>query len=138
NEFDRFSDELLHAREQLVQHIETDLELSTTGATVLATQELFQNAASDRDPVAILQIASGYFQRTGVPLQGTPGLQVYDAEGDLIVRVHDPLRGQQLIVPSEVGRVLDSGGTLGVVRQDEMLGPSIAGIAAITDDAGTV
>jgi len=138
NERDRFTDELLGARAQLIQQIDTDRELAVTGAIVLANQPNMREAIEADQVVSILQIASEYYQRTSSPLPGSPGLQVYDAEGDLIVRAHDPLRGQQRVVPREVRSVVESETSLGVIRIDELLGPSVAGIAPVLGSNGTV
>lgn len=138
NEEDRFTDELRSARNQLLQQIETDRELSVTGAVVLANQRDMREAIEASDVTSILQVASDYYQRTSSPLPGTPGLQVYDAEGDLIVRAHDPLRGQQRVIPGEIREVVTTGTPLGVLRTDELLGPVIAGIAPVLDDQGNV
>lgn len=136
NETSRFTDRLLAARAQLVQQIDTDRELSVTGAVVLANQPDMRAAVQDGAVPAILRIAADYYQRTSSPLPGTPGLQVYDAEGNLLVRAHDPLRGRQRVVPREVRQVLTTGTALGVTRTDELLGPAIAGVAPILDQSG--
>ncbi|MGE3960218.1 MAG: ATP-binding protein [Dehalococcoidia bacterium] len=138
NESDRFTDEIVAARSQLEQQVGTDRELSTTGAAVLANQPDMRAAIDSGAVVTILQIGSDYYQRTSSPLPGTPGLQMYDAEGDLIVRAHDPLRGQQRVVPQEVRHVLDGGISLGVVRVDELLGPAIVGIAPVFSENGRI
>ncbi len=137
NEYDRFTDELLSARAQLVQQLDTDRELSVTSAVVLANQPNMRAAIISGEVVAILQIASEYYQRTSSALPGSPGLQVYDAEGDLIVRAHEPLRGQQRVVPQEVTQVIDTRTPVGVIRTDELLGPSIVGIAPVFADNGS-
>lgn len=138
NEVDRFTDELLAARGQLAQQVETDRELSVTGAIVLANQPDMRAAVEAGQVVRILQIASEYYQRTNSPLPGTPGLQVYDAQGAIIVRAHDPLRGRQRVVPHEVREVVTSSAALSVIRVDELMGPSIAGISPVLSEGGTV
>jgi PAS domain S-box-containing protein len=136
NEYQRFSDQLESVRSQFAQQIDTDRELSVTGAVVLANQGDMRTAIMQSDVVAILQVATEFFNRTGAPLQGTPGLQIYSARGNLIVRVHDPLRGQQEAVPPEVIEVIHTQTPLGVIRADELLGPSVVGIAPVFGDDG--
>lgn len=138
NETDRFTDDIVAARDLLSQQIATDRELSTTGAVVLANQADMRVAIEVGEVVPILQFASEYYQRTSSPLPGTPGLQVYDATGELIVRAHDPLRGRQRVVPQEVRQVIASSTALGVIRADELLGPSVVGIAPVFDNEGRV
>ena len=134
NEMDRYTDEIVASRDQLAQQIATDRELSTTGAIVLANQADMRTAIEDGEVVSILQFASEYYQRTSSPLPGTPGLQIYDADGELIVRAHDPLRGRQRVVPKEVRQVISTRTSLGVIRIDELLGPSVVGIAPVFND----
>jgi len=138
NEYDRFTDELLSARAQLIQQLSTDRELSVTGAVVLANQPNMRIAIAEGEVVTILQVASEYYQRTSSPLPGSPGLQVYDAQGDLIVRAHEPLRARQRVIPAEVTQAINSRTSLGVIRVDELLGPSVVGIAPVFADDGTV
>ena len=138
NEEDRFTDQLLSARTQMVSQFSTDQELSVTGAVVLANQPDMRSAIESGEVVDILRIASEYYQRTSSPLPGAPGLQVYDQNGALIVRAHDPLRGRQRVVPQEVSQALTSSTPLGVIRVDELLGPVISGIAPVFADDGRV
>ncbi|MDA1010481.1 MAG: ATP-binding protein [Chloroflexi bacterium] len=138
NELDHFSEELLQAQGQLAQYLATDRELSVTGASVLANHPGIGEAIATRDVVTILQVGTDYYTRTGTPLQGAPGLQIYDASGNLILRIHDPLRGRQRVVPSEIREVFATGVPLGVMRADELLGPAIVGIAPVVGSGGGI
>ncbi|MEX1022816.1 MAG: ATP-binding protein [Dehalococcoidia bacterium] len=138
HEEERYSESLLRASDQLRQELGTYQELAVTGAAVLASQPPMVEAIEARDPVAILQIAAAYYQQTGSALQGSPGLQVYDEDGGLIVRAHDPLRGSQAQVPESVALVLSSGVAIGVLRDDEVLDISVAGVAPVRDGQGAV
>ncbi len=138
NEESRFEERLLRARGQLIQRIDSDRDLVVTGATVLASQAEMRDAIPDQNVMLILNNANEYYQRTGTSLQGAPGLQVYDANGALLVRAHDPLKGRQQMVPQEVLYVLRTGVALGVIREDELLGLALSGIAPVMDDQGKV
>ena len=138
NEEDRFTDQLISARTQMISQFGTDQDLSVTGAVVLANQPDMRLAIESGEVVDILRIASEYYQRTSSPLPGAPGLQVYDAAGNLIVRAHDPLRGRQRVVPQEVTQALTSSTPIGMLRTDELLGPSVSGIAPVFADDGQV
>ncbi len=138
NEGDRFTDELVSARTQMAAQFETDQDLSVTSAIVLANQPDMRSAIDSGEVVDILRIASEYYQRTSSPLPGAPGLQVYNRDGALIVRAHDPLRGRQRVVPQEVRQVVTSRTPLGAIRVDELLGPSVVGIAPVFADDGQV
>ncbi|MCK9486531.1 MAG: ATP-binding protein [Dehalococcoidia bacterium] len=138
NEEMRFAERLLLARDQLVQRLETDRELVVTGASVLSTHAQMQEAVTAGDVVSILSIASEYYQRTGTPLQGTPGLQIYGPDGALLVRAHSPLQGSQRVVPEQVRRVLRSGDAIASIRRDESMGLAISGVAPVVGTDGTI
>lgn len=131
-----FADHLLRSRTQIAQQLTTDRDLVATGAVVLANQPDMRAAIESGDIVAILQISTDYYNRTGPTLQGAAGLQVYDAEGRLLVRAHDPLRGRQAEVPVEVRTVIETGTSLGVPRIDELIGAAVVGISPVFDDSG--
>lgn len=138
NEEARYTQRLLQARDQLEQQLESDRELVVTGAALLSSNEQLQAAIASGDVVMILSVASDYYQRVGTALHGTPGLQIYGADGTLLVRAHEPLRGLQRVVPQEVRLALETDDSLGSIRRDEILGLSISGVAPVRDTDGRI
>ncbi len=138
NEMARYTERLVRARDQLSQQLATDRELAVTGAAVLASDMAMREAIAERNVVRILQLASAYYQRTGTALAGSPGLQVYDATGALMLRAHSPLQGRQQTVPPEVTLALSTETSVGTLRQDEVLGLTISGVAPVLGEDGQV
>ncbi len=138
NERDRESQRLLLARQQATQQLAIFRDLSVTGAAVLATQPEMQAAIATRNLGAALNVATVFFSQTAAPLPGAPGLQIYDTQGNLLIRAHAPLNGRQETVPPEVLTVLEHRAALGAIRNDELLGVSIAGITPVLDASGAV
>ncbi|MDA1009905.1 MAG: HAMP domain-containing protein, partial [Chloroflexi bacterium] len=137
-EHEHFTEHIARSRSQIARQLSTDRELVATGAVILANQPEMRAAIAAGDVVGILQIATDYYNRTGPALQGAAGLQVYDARGELVVRAHDPLRGQQGATPPEVIAAIETHTSLGVLRIDEILGPALSGIAPVMEMDGTI
>ena len=126
------------ARDQLQEQVSTFANLTETGAVVLATSPDVRESVAKRDVVAALRAATNFSAVVGTPFQGTPGMQLYDPQGNLLVRAHAPLTSRQQAVPPEVTRVLREGQSLGGVRQDELLGLVLTGIAPIKAPDGSL
>ncbi|MQC47877.1 MAG: HAMP domain-containing protein [Chloroflexi bacterium] len=138
NERERARERLLLTREQVEQQFTTYRDLAVTGASVLATQPEMRAAIEARDVAEVLRVATHFFSQTGAPLQGAPGLQIYDPSGALLIRAHTPLNGRQEFIPPAIRAVLRDRSALGVLRNDEVLGIAISGIVPVTDGAGRV
>ncbi len=138
NEENRYAERLALARDQLAQSLATDVELAVTGAALLARQAPLQDALARRDTAMLLDLTHAFYQESSAPLHGTPGLQVYDERGDLLLRAHSPLLGQQEVAPEEVRMVLATGNAIGVVRNDEVLGLTVAGIVPVRTATGEI
>ena len=95
-------------------------------------------AQVQRDVVGALRAVTNYSAIVGTPFQGTPGMQLYDTQGNLLVRAHSPLNNRQKATPPEVLRVLRDGQSVGGVREDEFLGLVLTGIAVVKAPDGNV
>ncbi len=126
------------ARDQLQEQVNTFANLTETGAIILANTPELRESVAKRDVVAALSAATSYSAIVGTPFQGTPGMQIYDARGNLLVRAHSPLNSRQQATPPEVARVLREGQSLGGVRQDELLGLVLTGVAPIKAADGSL
>ncbi len=138
NERERVDERLTLARTQISQQLTTYRDLAVTGASVLATQPQMREAIAARDVADALRVSTLFFSQTSAPLQGAPGLQLYDASGNLLIRAHSPLNGRQEATPPEVTEVLRTRTSLGVIRNDEVLGLAISGITPVLDEGGRV
>lgn len=138
NEEARYVARIERSRDQLQEQITTFENLTETGAVVLANMPEIRNALAKRDVVAALQTATDYSATTGTPFRGTPGMQIYDAQGNLLVRAHAPLNNRQPAVPAEVTRVLRNAQPLSGIRNDELLGLVLTGIAPVRSPSGAL
>ncbi len=133
-----YREHVQRAGEQLSQQVATFANLTETGAIVLAGSPDVRDAIAKRDVVAALRAATTFSSTVGTPFQGMPGVQLYDAQGNLLVRAHAPLNSRQQAVPLEVARVLREGQPLGGVRQDELIGLVLSGIAPVKAPGGSL
>jgi signal transduction histidine kinase len=136
NEEQRHREQVGRARLQIEEQLLTYTDLAVTGAIVLAGQSEMQDAIASLDLARALGISTRFFAQTGAPLQGQPGLQIYDADGGLLIRAHAPLNARQEAIPPEVARVLRTGQSHASLRYDELLGLSISGIAPVYSPEG--
>ncbi|TAJ20310.1 MAG: HAMP domain-containing protein [Dehalococcoidia bacterium] len=138
NEEDHYNDHIRRGRDQLQEQVTTFANLTETGAVVLSGSPELREAVAKRDVAAALKAATNFSEIVGTPFQGTPGMQLYDARGTLLVRAHTPLNNRQQITPTEVARVLRDGQSIGGVRHDELLGLVLSGVAAIRNSDGAI
>ena len=138
SEESHYREHVERARNQLQEQVTTFANLTETGAIVLAGSPEVRESVAKRDIVAALRVATNYSSTVGTPFQGTPGMQLYDTQGNLLVRAHAPLNSRQQTIPPEVARVLRDGQPLGGVRQDELLGLVLTGIAPIKAPDGSL
>jgi signal transduction histidine kinase/HAMP domain-containing protein len=136
-EEEHYRDHIRRGSNQLQEQTASFASLTETGAIVLAGVPDLRDAVAKRDVVAALKAATGFSEIVGTPFQGTPGMQLYDARGNLLVRAHAPLNNRQQTTPPEVARVLQNGQSLGGVRQDELLGLVLTGTALIKGPDGS-
>jgi len=133
-----YRDHIELACNQLREQVNTFANLTETGAIILASSPELRDSVAKHDVIAALNVATSYSAIAGAPFQGTPGMQVYDARGDLLVRAHSPLNSRQRATPPEVTRVLENDQPLGGVRQDELLGLVLTGVAPIKAADGSL
>lgn len=126
------------AHDQLQEQVATFANLTKTSAMVLAGSPEARESVAKRDVVAALRAATTYAVFIGAPFQGALGTQIYNTQGNLLVRAHAPLNNRQQAVPPEVARVLRDGQSLGGVRYDELLGLVLTGVAAVKAPDGAI
>ncbi len=132
NEEEHYRDRIRRGSTQLQERTSSFANLTKTGAIVLAGIPNLREAVVKRDVIASLTAATGFSEIVGTPFQGTTGMQLYDAGGNLLVRAHSPLNNRQQSTPPEVARVLQTGQSFGGVRHGELLGLVLTGTAIIT------
>jgi len=137
-EEEHYREHVERARDQLGEQVTSFADLTETGAIVLAGSPDLRDSVARKDVVAALRAATNFSGIVGTPFQGTPGMQLYDAQGNLLVRAHAPLNGRQQATPAEVARVLRDRQPLGGVRQDEVMGLVLTGIAPILAPDGNL
>ncbi|MBM4411723.1 MAG: HAMP domain-containing protein [Chloroflexi bacterium] len=137
-EEEHYREHVQRACAQLQEQVDTFADLTETGAIILANSPDVRDSVARRDVVAALRAATSYSAIVGTPFQGTPGMQIYDPQGNLLVRAHSPLSGRQQATPPEIARVLKEGQPLGGIRQDELLGLVLTGVAPIRGADGAL
>ncbi|TAK75042.1 MAG: HAMP domain-containing protein [Dehalococcoidia bacterium] len=138
NEEAHYREHVERARDQLTEQVTTFANLTETGAVVLASSPDLRDSVAKEDVTAALRSATNFSAIVGTPFQGTPGMQIYNERGELLVRAHAPLNSRQQGTPPEVTRVLREDQSLGGVRQDELLGLVLTGIAPIKAPDGSL
>ena len=132
----RYRERVQRGRDQLQDQIVSFAGLTETGAVVLTASPDVRDAMAKRDVVGALRAVTAFSEVAGSPFQSQPGMQLYDQQGSLLVRAHNPLNNRQQVTPPEVARVLSEGQPLGGVRHDELLGLVLTGVAPVNGPDG--